>query len=138
MNRRIRGFTLIELMIVLAVIAILTAIAIPAYSQWVEKSRRQDAEAALVELANYMERFYSNNGGYVDAAGNAPTLPYTTTPKGGSNVYYTLALTNVTETTYKLTATPKNSQADDPCGTLSITQSGVQGASGAMSADECW
>lgn len=78
-----RGFTLIELMIVVAVIAIIAAIAYPSYMDYVRQSRRADATVALLELAQYMERYYTNNGRYTDGDGNYPALPFDEAPRDG-------------------------------------------------------
>ena len=73
---QLRGFTLIEVMIVVVIISILAAIAYPAYQSQLQQSRRIDAQTALLELAQYMERYYTTNGSYTGA-----TLPFTASPK---------------------------------------------------------
>lgn len=127
MNRRQTGITLIELMIVVVIVGILAAIAYPSYTNYVEQGRRSDAQSDLVELANFMERYYSNHGSYEDASGNAPTLPFAETPRdaSGSSVFYDITVaTGNSGQSYTLTATPKNAQTSDSCGTLTLSQTG--------------
>ncbi len=108
-----RGFTLTELLIVLAIVALLASIAVPSYQDHVAKTRRADAQAALVELANFMERNFTVNGRYNTGAGNSwPTLPFTESPKDGSPKFYDITLQGAASaTTFTLRATPKNGQA---------------------------
>ena len=85
-----RGFTLIELMIAVAVVGILAAIAYPSYQEHVRKARRADAQTALLELAQFMERHYTANGRYLTTAGAAPVLPFDAAPKDGATKYYNI------------------------------------------------
>src|SRR5699024_2653897 len=105
---RHRGFTLLELMIVVAIVAILASIAYPSYTHYIVKTHRSAAEACLSEYANYMERFYTTNLSYsTDSDGNAidsPTLGCASAGQTGDNYSYQLA--NSTASTYTLTATP--------------------------------
>src|SRR5690606_38472416 len=81
------GFTLIEVMIVVAIIGILAAIAYPSYQDHVRKSRRADAQTALLELAQFMERHYTTNGRYLTSANAAPALPFSEAPKDGTTKF---------------------------------------------------
>jgi type IV pilus assembly protein PilE len=139
-----RGFTLVELMVVVVIASILMAIAIPSYKNSIRKSRRTDAKTALLDLAGREERFNSTNGTYTSAAGS---LGYTAfgvgAPIGGG--YYTLAApvvvpgTATTVASFTLTATPVvgNDQANDTaCGAFTLTSTGAQSVSGA--ATDCW
>ncbi|MDF1589442.1 MAG: type IV pilin protein [Gammaproteobacteria bacterium] len=122
---KINGFTLIELMIVVAIIGILAAIAYPSYLDQVRKTRRANAQSDLVELASFMERYYTEKFTYMNG-GVAPILPFTESPKdGGGAKYYDLTVAT-TATAFTLTATAKNGQQADTCGDMTITQSGVQ------------
>lgn len=133
------GFTLIELMIVVAVIGILSAIAYPAYTSYVARGHRAEAKQGLLELAQYMERIYTENNTYMP--GNAlPVLPFTTMPKTGTVVYdMTLDAGGTGAGIYKLTATRTGSMATDACGNFSIDNTGAQTvASATESASDCW
>ena len=137
MNRRCAGFTLIELMIVVAVISLLAAIALPSYQDSVRKSRRADAKAALVQLAQFMERNFSLSQRYdLDSAGTAIALPFTESPVDSGSKFYDLSLTAVGLSTFTLTATPKNGQAVDVCQNLTIDNAGTKGTS--SSRTDCW
>lgn len=129
------GFTLIELMIVVAVVAILAAIAYPSYVEYVRKSRRAQAKADLVEYAQMAERFHSVRNTYVDFA-----LPSLQSPREqGATAHYRLTPDGpfTDANTYTITATPQGGQAQDRCGTLTINQAGVKGNSTGSLAD-CW
>ena len=129
---RNKGFTLIELMVTVIIIGILAAIVYPSYIEQVRKTRRTNAESDLVELASFMERYYTQNFTYL-SGGNAVTLPFTESPKDGTSKYYDLKVA-ATKTTFTLSAVPKNSQASDSCGTLTLTQTGQHGAA----KSDCW
>jgi len=134
------GFTLIEVMIVVVVIGILSAIAYPSYQEYVRKARRADAQANLMELAQFMERHYTAQGGYL-ASGNSgasPTLPFTEAPKDGGTKYYDLSLSAATASAYTLQAAPKGAMAADKCGTLTYTNAGTKGQGTGGSLQECW
>jgi len=134
-----KGFTLIELMIVVAIVAILAAIAYPSYQESVRKSRRAEAGAVLLEGAQFMERFFTVNSRYnTTRAGDAVALPaaLTHSPKDGGTARYNISISAVTASSFTLQAVPV--AADANCGTLSVTQAGVKGATGTLGADGCW
>ena len=131
------GFTLIEVMITVVIVAILASVAVPAYLSSVRDSRRADAKQALLAAAQTMESFYAMNMTYVgSASGTTPTIFATKVPKDGSDRYYTLSFTAApTAFGYTLQAVPQGSQAGDRCGTLSLNRTG---ATSAASATDCW
>lgn len=131
---RSKGFTLIELMIVVAIVGILVAIAYPSYQGYLQDARRADAQADLLELAQWMERQFTVNGVYT-VSGGSPTLPFIESPKDGNNKYYDLSV-STTAAAFSLSAAPKGAQSTDGCGTLSVDQTGDTTVSG--SGDECW
>ena len=88
-----RGFTLIELVIVMTIVGILAAIAFPSYQNSVRNSRRATAATDLLELAQWMERRYSLNNTYLDN-GAAPALPFVTEPRQGGTVVYNFSFSN--------------------------------------------
>ncbi len=113
-HRSQSAFTLIELMIVIAIIGILGAIAYPSYQESVRTSRRSDAMAALLEESQRAERYYSINGTYVGWA-----VAGSTSEEG----FYTIATSATpTASAFALTATPTGVQNGDSCGTFSINQ----------------
>lgn len=125
------GFTLVELMIVVAVIGILAAVAYPSYVEYIRQARRADAQSALLELAQFMERRYTTSGTYV--AGDDCSLPFTSSPRNGATAFYTLSAV-CDASTFTLTATRTGPMAGDDCGDLTLTNTGLQGASSA----DCW
>lgn len=147
------GFTLIELMVVVTIIGILAAIGYPSYQNYVLKARRTDAQADLLELAQFMERFFTENGRYhQDTGGTAVALPFTKSPSEGSATFYNISFVGgtLTSTTFTLQAAPLGAQLknDTKCGTLSLSHTGVKCALGGtkcsdVPADagiiqECW
>lgn len=122
------GFTLIELMITVAIVAILAAIAYPSYQDSVRKARRANGQANLVELASYMERTFTETNSYAGA---------TIAASGVTSDYYTFTtpIPNLTATTYTLTIVPTGPQASDSCGTMTISQTGAKATTGTAG---CW
>ncbi len=158
--KKTNGFTLIELMIVVAIVGILASIAIPSYQKSILKSRRADARSALLGFANALERHFTENfsycgagsagaaGGVCGVANNTgtPTIFAATSPVesdgvAGTTAYYILIINAVTPTTFTISAIPIAPQDDDDCGTLvlnSLLVKTMPGASAGMTVADCW
>ena len=142
------GFSLIELMIVVAIIAILAGIALPSYTRHVVKTKRVAAQACLSEYASYMERYYTTNLRYDHDTSATPVAnPVSTAPatlvldcasaqRTGADYSYALPAASLSASSYSLTATPVGAQAtrDAQCGMLSLDQTGARGPATAG----CW
>ena len=124
-----RGFTLMEMMIAVAIIGILAAVAIPSYQKYVQKTHRTDAQAALVEMAQTMERSYARTYTYKAlAVGGADSgTPSAAILRDIKVEHYALTISAATANTYTLTATPKAGvQSSDRCGTMTINNAGTK------------
>jgi type IV pilus assembly protein PilE len=139
-----RGFTLIELMVVVAVVAILSAVALPSYLRYVNRTHRGDAAAKLEEARSYMETFYgANQYNYAVTVAGAPVqLPpsVAVAPAGavGTQIRYNISFQGApTRNTFVLRAVPVNAQATDECGTLTLDQAGTRGVTQSSVAN-CW
>jgi type IV pilus assembly protein PilE len=124
------GFTLIELMIVVAIVAILAAIAYPSYTHYIIKTRRTAAKACLSQYANYMERFYTTNLTYA----LAPDPLMDCEGAGQTGNYYGYNSGTPTTNAYTLQAVPTTAQPDSECGTLGLNQTGARTAT----TTGCW
>jgi|APMI01.1.fsa_nt_gi type IV pilus assembly protein PilE len=135
-NKYARGFTLIELMIVVVIIAIIAAVAYPSYQQHIQRTRRAVAAGCMMELSQFMERFFTTNMRYdQDTAGNAVVLPGCS-----ANVaaFYVPGLNPApTPTQYTVEMVPQGAQLADVCGTLTINQAGARSPD-AGARPECW
>lgn len=130
-TRAYRGFTLIELMIVVAIIGILAAIAYPSYQSYVESTRRGDAKGALMQFASAMERYYTQNSTYAgaDDGNGVPGAPPSglfpsEAPLDGNAKFYDLVIQGLNNNSFTLRAIPKNAQAGD--GFLQLHSNGVR------------
>jgi type IV pilus assembly protein PilE len=131
MHRSNRGFTLIEIMIVIAIIGIVMTIAAPSFTEYLKKGRRAEVAGLLSEQAQILERFYSQKNVYTGVAGLSP-----------GNDYYTIT-TTLTDQTFLLTAVRKtgSSMATDKCGDFTITNTGVRSmvnATAGLTTKDCW
>jgi len=131
----IKGFTLIELMIAIAVVAILAAIALPSYQNYVLKSGRADAKAALYGVAQTLERCYTRFSAY----NNANCALSASDTQMSENDKYEVTVTSVDATEFELTAEPQGSQTKDTeCKNFTLTHTGEKGVSGTGTVDDCW
>lgn len=146
--RNENGFTLIELVIVIAIVGILSAIAFPAYTSFVQEGRRADAQNLLLQIASLQEQFFSENGSYapvdvlladVDVGDDAVTdgghyeIGVVCTPQDDC--------TGLNAQTYLLTAEPQGIQDTDECGSFTYNQAGqrdIADADAGIEADDCW
>ncbi|MBL4729212.1 MAG: type IV pilin protein [Gammaproteobacteria bacterium] len=140
-HTRLNGFTLLELLVVVAIIGILSSIALPAYQNSVLRSARAEAKTELLIVASDQERHFSNFNTYVDDATPLITPVVASRDRTTQNGFYTIsvaacgggAITNC----FLATATAQNAQTADACTTLTIANTGARGATGATT-NECW
>lgn len=145
--KRSSGFTLMELMIVVAIIGILAGIAYPSYTAYVTKAKRSDAKVALLQMQIAQEKYRANCPQYATAIGSAMScvtgnytlIGSTTSPDG----YYTIAISGTpTATAYTVTAAPLAPFADSACGTFAVNKDGKTTSASvqttAAKVTECW
>ncbi|MFC5474697.1 type IV pilin protein [Paraherbaspirillum soli] len=133
---RIRGFSLIELMIVVAIVGILARVAYPSYLSYVRKAHRADAMATLAQQQTILERCYAQTFDYSKACAALPIFPLVS-----SQGFYSIALSNQAASTYTLTATATGTQAaDTTCATMSVDQASQKLAkdSSGNAQSVCW
>ncbi|MCL1635125.1 type IV pilin protein [Luteimonas sp. SX5] len=123
-------------MVVVAVVAILAAIALPSYQESIRKGRRGQAKADLIEIAQLAERFHTVNNTYAGFEGTWPAT-YRQSPRDGEARYTVDMSDDANATTFVLTATPTGAQAEDRCGMLSVNAAGAKSATGG-SVSECF
>lgn len=135
-KRLTRGFTLIELMIAVAVLAILAAVAYPSYRDQITKSHRADAKSALLALAQRLERFYTERSTYAGAALGAAGIY----PNKSDQGYYNLSITAQNADGFTIKATPTGQQAGDKCGSYLFNQLGQKtlDVDATLTVAACW
>jgi len=135
-----RGYSLLELVVAVAIVAILSAVAIPSYADYVTRSRRFEARAGLLEAAHWLERWRTERGRYDDpdnANQPPPGFPWRQIPRSGT-ANYTVSVTT-TPATYRITAKATPAMAVDVCESLTIDETGLRGFSGPQGTFElCW
>ena len=135
-----RGFTLVELLIALAILGILVGVAVPSYNQYIMKSHRTDAINSLTDLSLRLEQRYTTLNSYAEAtiaANNAQTdvLDSATSAEGR----YTLSIDSATDAAFSITATPIGPQAKDyVCKKFTLSNLGIKSVSGTGDQSECW
>ncbi|PHS73908.1 type IV pilin protein [Porticoccus sp.] len=147
-QKRTRGFTLIELMVVIAIVALLVMVAMPAYDGYVRKTKRSLGKAELMSVMARQEQFFVNNKQYATTLTGLGYLasPYAINQDGdevavtASGRIYQIAISNASATAFTLQAIPQGSQTKDTqCSTLQITSVGVKSiVDGSGSASDCW
>lgn len=141
---RSRGFTLIELMITVAIVAILAAVAYPSYTAYIKRGHRASARSQLLQADQYMKRFYASNDSYsTDRSGAAAALPARlkiSPPEAAvDEQLYNITISASSGTSFTLSATPTGSMSGDKCGTFTIDQTGLKGVTNNTDTrDACW
>jgi len=135
LHKRQRGFTLIELMIVVAIVGILSAIAYPSYGEYMRKGHRASARAALLQAAHWQERASTATGLYAALPNNLKKVE--------GDRYDIVDTVAADGSTFTLTATPKGAQATDKCQAYTLTNTGLRGANGKTDGQlgydkDCW
>ncbi|MBK6006093.1 type IV pilin protein [Ramlibacter ginsenosidimutans] len=134
---RVRGFSLIELMVVVAVIGLLASIALPSYTRYVLRSHRSSAITGVLDVASRQARYYTTNNTYTTSmtALGYPVDPMPLTDS--SNRYYDLSVASASATAFTVRAVPVNAQTKDTCGTYTYTDLGVKSITSGTLGD-CW
>lgn len=142
---RARGFSLIEVMVVVAIVGILAAIAYPSYTSHVQKGKRAEAKARLSTAAQRLERYYTDNSTYTTDLGPLFGFPVNTVIYSGDNnpsdSAYKLSVTAAAggiSTGYTLKAAQNGTFTDADCGDLTLTSTGVKGRTGSATLSRCW
>jgi type IV pilus assembly protein PilE len=150
LSRTAKGFTLIELMIVVAIIGILAAVAMPAYTSYIARANRADARAQLLQVSQFMQRFYAANDSYLQDRASTAVLDVVPSnlkqSPADSTALYTLSIPSPTASTFTLKMNPVSGgkMASDECGSFTLTHLGVRGVEVSGTAgstalrDKCW
>ena len=154
-SARISGFTLIELMITVVIVAVLASIALPSYTGYVARARRADARTQLLQVAQFMQRFYAANDSFAKDRGGNDVINQVPTnlklsPDTGNKLYDlslplgVAPLTNAMSFTVRMVPDSAGAMANDECGTFTFTSTGVRGVivgesvGSATLRDKCW
>jgi type IV pilus assembly protein PilE len=130
------GFSLIELLVVMAIAGILTVIAVPAYQQYLLDAHRTDAVKTLLEVSNAESEYYTTNNAYT---ANLTSLGYPADTVTSENGYYAVTATSSSPQTFTLTATPQGSQTRDThCGSFTLSSLGQKSVTGTDTVSDCW
>jgi type IV pilus assembly protein PilE len=112
---------MVEILVTLSIVAILATIAYPAYRSQVQHVRRADAQAVLMQAAQFLERLYTENGTYSGGA-----IPYSKSPIDGSDSYYTITVENRTASTFAVVASPTSGGPEVGSGKMQVDESGLR------------
>ncbi len=130
MKEKMNGFTLVEVMIVVVILGILAAFALPSYQNSVTKTKRTEGKALLLEAAQEQEKIFTQS--------NAYSTDITDFTADSDNGYYKLSFSASSATSFTFAATPQSPFSDTDCGNLTLTNTGIKGVSGTASVAECW
>ena len=135
-NKKNRGMTLIELLIVVTIVAILAGVALPSWDSQVKKARRADARNTLMSVQVEQEKYRADNGSYASSMNALGLGTYNST----SRDYYNVSIVSSSATAFVASAAPNTNsgQNSDDCGTFAINQSGPDGSGSYASISDCW
>ena len=137
MNRqRQAGFTLIEVVIVVAILGIISAFAYNGYQRYVQNTYRADAQRSLMDIAQRLERCFTQRNDYSECVDGGQGATWES-----ENGHYEISITDLEKTTFTLIATPQGVQAErdgDRCATLTLTHTGRRDSTGSEERDDCW